>query len=354
MNISVVIPVYNAKDTILPCLKSLNEQEELPSEVILVDNNSTDGTVELVRSRIADFKNLKLIIEHERKKGPAAARNKGITAAGGDIIAFTDSDCMAGKDWIKNIKKQFDEDPGLDAIGGIENSVFSDSTLIGQFLSAFWLAPLNSLRRTLISGKEDFLNGLYVCTFNCAFKKKVLNDINGFDESFCPAGEDIDLWMRALANKAKIMTWDFTMAVSHKQNISFIQLLRKTFAYGEAFAHLAKKHFRNKIIFQMPVLGQYKFDSNSTSFVMTLPFAKLSLAATGVGAFSLVSFKAGATAFIAMCVYLFFDLKLSIVRKGYTLSLRQSLLVMFVFIARELAEQSGRLFGSLKYGVICV
>ena len=97
--ISVIIPVYNAGNYLASSLQSLMEQD-YPAEkyeVILIDNNSTDGSLEIA----GRFSRVRLL--KESKQGAYAARNTGVAAASGDIIAFTDPDCVCGRRWLFSI-----------------------------------------------------------------------------------------------------------------------------------------------------------------------------------------------------------------------------------------------------------
>lgn len=111
MNISVVIPAYNEEKRIEACLRSVFHQTQLPFEVIVVDNNSTDGTAEIARSLGA-----KVIIE--KKQGITFARNAGFNASVGDIIARTDADTIVPHDWVEKISRHFEKDHSLDAVSG--------------------------------------------------------------------------------------------------------------------------------------------------------------------------------------------------------------------------------------------
>lgn len=111
MNISVVIPAYNEEKRIEACLQSIFHQTQLPYEVIVVDNNSTDKTAELAQKMGAR-------IITEKQQGITFARNAGFSAATGDVIARTDADTIVSHDWIERINKHFEKDPLLDAISG--------------------------------------------------------------------------------------------------------------------------------------------------------------------------------------------------------------------------------------------
>ncbi len=100
MKISVVIPAYNEEKRIDACLESLMKQKIMPDEIIVVDNNSTDSTKEIV-------KKYPVKIVTEKKQGMIPARNRGFNTAKYDIIARTDADTILPPNWIKKIKKCF-------------------------------------------------------------------------------------------------------------------------------------------------------------------------------------------------------------------------------------------------------
>lgn len=98
MDFSIIVPAYNASDTIGACVRTLQNQVDPPGpyEIIVVDNGSSDDT-----GKIAAAAGATVIIE--RKKGAAAARNAGIRHAKGDIICLTDADCEPTPNWLQEI-----------------------------------------------------------------------------------------------------------------------------------------------------------------------------------------------------------------------------------------------------------
>lgn len=112
MRVSVIIPVFNEETYISKCLESIFAQSELPDEVIVVDNNCTDKTVEIARK----FPTVRVI--KEKTQGMTPARNKGFNNAKYDIIARTDADTIVPKNWIREIKKHFEKDSELVALSG--------------------------------------------------------------------------------------------------------------------------------------------------------------------------------------------------------------------------------------------
>ncbi len=101
MKISIVIPVYNEEDTLRACLEAIANQDLKADEVIVVDNNSTDKTVEIAKS----FKFVKVIVE--KRQGRAYARSTGFNVATGEILGRIDSDTIIAKNWTKQLIKIF-------------------------------------------------------------------------------------------------------------------------------------------------------------------------------------------------------------------------------------------------------
>lgn len=111
MKISIVIPVYNEADSLAACLQAIAHQTLKPYEVIVVDNNSDDGT----RSVAASFGFVKLI--KEKRQGVIHARTRGFDAAKGDIIARIDGDSILPANWVETVANIF-ETSDTDAVSG--------------------------------------------------------------------------------------------------------------------------------------------------------------------------------------------------------------------------------------------
>ena len=110
MKVSVIVPAYNEEKYIEKCLESIINQEEKPSEIIVVDNNCTDKTAEIAQKFGAR-------IVKEENQGMIHARNAGFDNAKYEIIARTDADSILPRDWISKIKRSF-TDKDLGALSG--------------------------------------------------------------------------------------------------------------------------------------------------------------------------------------------------------------------------------------------
>ncbi|MCC7264375.1 MAG: glycosyltransferase family 2 protein [Candidatus Latescibacteria bacterium] len=124
MRFSVIVPCYNAQRTITRCLDSLFCQT-LPRseyEVIVVDDGSTDDSLRLVGAYDC------LVLGNTRNVGPGVARNLGASRARGQVLVFTDSDCIAPPDWLAAMGRHF-ADPAVQAVWGGYSGSVGDSPL---------------------------------------------------------------------------------------------------------------------------------------------------------------------------------------------------------------------------------
>ena len=111
--VSVIIPAYNASSSIGPCIQSVLAQTSQAHEIIIVNDASTDDTAEIVRSMSVR------LIDREKNGGAGTARAEGARVATGDILAFTDSDCVVPTNWTSQIIEAFESEPELGGVGGI-------------------------------------------------------------------------------------------------------------------------------------------------------------------------------------------------------------------------------------------
>ncbi len=177
---SVIVPIYNAESTLAACINSLLRlnctTENL--ELILVNNASTYRTADVLTRYSREIE-----ILYKEKTGPADARNKGLLSARGDVIAFTDSDCVADKDWLQQIAFPLQDD----SVGIVGGKILAKRPCnkIEEFGE-----KIHDHNRSI----NEF-NPPYVITMNCASRLCVLKEVGLFDESF-RRGEDIDLSYR--------------------------------------------------------------------------------------------------------------------------------------------------------------
>lgn len=114
MKVSVVIPAYNEEKYIKNCLDSLKYQEVQADEIIVVDNNCTDNTIDIA-------KQFNVRVVKEKKQGMANARTRGFNEAKHEIIARCDADSILSPNWIRRIKYNFEKRKKIDGLIGTVN-----------------------------------------------------------------------------------------------------------------------------------------------------------------------------------------------------------------------------------------
>lgn len=174
MKISIVIPVYNEADSLGACLEAISRQTEKPYEVIVVNNNSTDGTVKVAQS--FDF----VTLLNETRQGVVHARNRGFNAARGDIIARIDADSVLPVTWFEAVHNIF-ELSDIDAVSGAPH--YYDFPL-ARLADAIDLPLRARLARKL--GDTNFLWGANMALRRSAWLKvrRSLCQENGLHEDF--------------------------------------------------------------------------------------------------------------------------------------------------------------------------
>ena len=173
-NISVVIPAYNATDSILRCIDSINRGTLKPYEIIVVDDASTDDTKQVVENTFSSDKQVR-VIKNPSNRGPAHARNKGVSVANGNYILFVDSDTEANNKLLEHYNRHCD---AYDAIVGIYNEVPINDTACAWYKSLFYYFML---------GKPDGAVEYDQFSASCAgIKKDIFERLGGYDEWFKP------------------------------------------------------------------------------------------------------------------------------------------------------------------------
>jgi glycosyltransferase involved in cell wall biosynthesis len=186
--VSVVICAYDAERTMRDCLDSLRRLDYPNFEVIIVDDGSRDRTALISM----DFPEFRLI--RQPNKGLAVARNVGMAAARGEIIAYTDSDCVVDPHWLTLMVRSMVEN-NFDGCGG-PNYAPHENGWIEASCAASPGAPCHVLVA------EDRAEHLAGC--NMLFAKSALAKIGGFDPQFTSAGDDVDICWRMLAAGFKL------------------------------------------------------------------------------------------------------------------------------------------------------
>jgi glycosyltransferase involved in cell wall biosynthesis len=223
--VSVVVASYNGGKTLKICLESLGCLNYADYEVILVDDGSTDNTPEIA----ARFPAVHVI--RQPNKGLSVARNVGIAAATGEIVAFTDSDCRVDEDWLYYIVGDLLRGD-FTGMGGPNFLPPEDSPTAAAVMAS----PGGPAHVMLTDREAEHIPGC-----NMAFFKFALEQIGGFDPVFRKAGDDVDLCWR-LQTEGYRLGFSHAGFVWHYRRSTIRAYLRQQAGYGEAEGLLARKH----------------------------------------------------------------------------------------------------------------
>jgi glycosyltransferase involved in cell wall biosynthesis len=216
--ISVIIPVRNEEGKISKCLDAVFRQTLKPKEVLVVDGHSTDRTVE-----IATRFHARVFFEEFRTR--AGACNVGMENATGELIAFTDADCVPEESWLENLVKE------------LQNGVVGVGGGIKNLGTNFWQRSINLALGTFVGSgnsvqgrffkKRRYVSSISGC--NSIYRKKDLLAIGGFDTNLTTA-EDTELNRRLL--KVGKLVYTPNAIVSHDHQRGLWRFGKRVYQYG--------------------------------------------------------------------------------------------------------------------------
>ncbi|MGB0578508.1 MAG: glycosyltransferase [Limisphaerales bacterium] len=225
--VSVVVATYNGGKTLRICLRSLCKLNYPDFEIIVIDDGSTDDVPEIAQS--FDSERVKYI--RQENQGLSAARNAGMNAATGEIVAYTDDDCRADEDWLYFLAADL-ADSEFVAMGGHNFLPPEDSATAAAVMAA----PGGPIHVMLTAREAEHIPGC-----NMAFRKDALEEIGGFDPVYRKAGDDVDVCWRLQDTGHKI-GFNPVGFVWHYRRSTVEAYLKQQSGYGEAEALLQHKH----------------------------------------------------------------------------------------------------------------
>jgi GT2 family glycosyltransferase len=222
--VSVVIASYNGARTLKACLDSVARLNYPDYEVILVDDGSTDVTPQM-----AAFYKIRYL--RQANLGLSSARNTGIAAAAGEVVAFTDSDCRADEDWLYYVVSDLQKG-NFSGMGG-HNLLPPEDSLVAAAVLA---SPGGPAHVMLTDRVAEHIPGC-----NMTFYKWALDEIGGFDPIYRKAGDDVDVCWRLQQHGRQLGFSPGGFVWHHRRSTVGAYLLQQQ-GYGEAEALLALRH----------------------------------------------------------------------------------------------------------------
>lgn len=224
--VSVIVCSYRGSATLVPCLDTITALDYPDFEVIVV-NDGCDGRVAEIAAGFEGV--LSIATPHE---GLGAARNTGARAASGDILAYTDDDCIVERDWLRWIVHEFQRDPAIGAAGGPNLPPPPENAVRARVAAA----PGGPSHVLLTDRRAEHLPG---CNF--AVRREAFEKIGGFNPIFRAAGDDVDFCWRLLS-AGYPLGFSAPAFVWHYRRFSYRAYLKQQIGYGKAEALLMPVH----------------------------------------------------------------------------------------------------------------
>jgi GT2 family glycosyltransferase len=241
-SLTIVIPVFNSSRSLPLLFNALLAQTVKPGNIIFIDNGSADNTVELLE----DFKNKfsgKVSILKESTRGPAAARNTGITHVETELVGFFDSDVIPDKNWTADALAFMETHQDIDFVFG----VFKEDYPAKEIFFRFQIFYRNPLPEGFATRKEDVFWQGFAMFSNGICKRDLLQRVGKLREDYL-AGEDLDFHLRALQLGARIYLNYSGLPVHHYEKYTFFTFIKSRCMYRDALAKIMKLYFKGMLV----------------------------------------------------------------------------------------------------------
>ena len=267
---SIFIPVYNAEKTITEVLDSINAQSIPFDEIIVINDCSTDKTINYLES----FKNLK-IFSNSENKGLSFCRNIGIKNSKNDVVASIDADVVLDKFWLEKVS--FHLKDNVTMCGGNLEEKYTNN-IYNKWRSIYYKQNW---------GNQNIVNPAFLFGCNTIQKKAAWEKIKGYDESLKLNGEDIDYSFR-LRREGHDLFYCYEAKCLHLQNDDLKSLSTRVWRYHSfgykikkisyyRFVKLTIKQFKFFTVRSIKELSHLNFKFILINFKILLYFVKLEL-----------------------------------------------------------------------------
>jgi len=239
--VSIIIPVRNEEANLSRCLSGIGEIDYPKNklELIIVDGGSTDKTVAIASSigRSASGRSFKAKVFYNRQKIRATGCQIGVKKAKGEIIAFTDADCVVPKNWLKALLKYLDNDR-VASVGGPNITPSKDTSFAKAAGEAIWLLTRAGSRYGTSGGKVKEIYHNPGC--NVIYRKEAVNEVGGFDSHLLTCeDEELDFRIRQAGYK---LLFAPKVIVDHYRRPTYKRIYIQAYRFACGRMQAIKKH----------------------------------------------------------------------------------------------------------------
>lgn len=254
-HISVVIPNYNAADTIGKCLEAAFSSDYENYEVVVVDDMSDDNSVDIIKQFPCK------LIRLDRREGTSRARNLGAHNSSGEVVFFIDADCLLQKDTLSIVNRTLSGLHPDVVIGGTYTRVPYDNRFFSIFQSVF----VNH------SETKKLVDPDYIAAHALIIGADVFKKSGGFPEDFFPIIEDVEFTHRLRKSGHRLMM-NPDIQVQHIFNFSFVRSLCNAFRKS---AYWCMYSLRNRDLFVDSGAASAELKTNVAAFLLVIGFLGL-------------------------------------------------------------------------------
>ncbi len=274
--VSIILAARNEEQNIRSCVKALIDQnypEDL-LQIVIVDDGSTDETVPILKSFESKVSDLTILQTHSKTGNKKLALDKAIRKCTGEILLFTDADCVPSAAWVQTMVNYFSDDIGL--VAGFSPVIDPSDSFFGKILH------LDSIAAGFVAAGAIGNGSAATCTGrNLGYRRQLFQEVNGFSEIQKSTSGDDDLFLQLVKMKTH---WNINYAIDSDaivpsyQTKSFVQFINQKKRHLSAGKYYNRKnqflyllfHLSNLSFFVFPILSVWyqKFLISSLLLIM--------------------------------------------------------------------------------------
>ena len=222
--VSIYIPAYNAEKTIEHSIISIKNQTHAVDEIIIIDDNSSDKTLEI----ISQFKDV-VLIKNEKNKGLSFSRNLAIKKSSNEIVGAIDSDVVLNNNWLEILLNNLNQNQIVMCGGNMTEKFITNkfNAWRAKYYSQNW-------------GSKDVINPAFLYGCNTLLLKSAWRNVDGYNNEFRTNGEDIDFSNKIKSFDNSKLFYSSKAICSHLQNDNIKSLSKRIWRY-HSYGYKIKK-----------------------------------------------------------------------------------------------------------------